>query len=206
MIHGVQTSGVRASYSTAATLRPSTSTSSNTAVSTDPQDTVSLSPTAGVLATMGADIIPNYDNIQKMASNLTDSLDELFASAGISATPPVSLSVNNPNSLNVTVTGNRSDLQKIQDLINSNPSVQMQIHNLNAMSSQYASLAGPTEFTLQYLAAGNQGQINAAIQKYSYLLNGQDYNVATIGLSFDGSVEVDANGRPLPSNITDLPG
>jgi hypothetical protein len=204
MISGIQSSSAAAASSTSTAPAGQSPASSGLVLVPDPTDTVTLSPAAR--AKLLDDILPTFDNIQKRAAQLTDSLNAALASAGISPSPPFYLAVDNPNSLHVTVKGSRPDAKKIEDLINGNKTLQNQIHNVDAAASQYAAFAGPAKFSRAYMAANTPAEVSAALAKYGYLFGGQQRSAA-VTLGFDGaSIQVDANGKPITPNIVDMPG
>jgi hypothetical protein len=205
MISGIQSSSAAAANSTYTAQAGQSAASSGAVAIPDPTDIVTLSPAARAKL-LAQVMLPNYENIQKSAAALTDSLNAKLSAAGISASPPFSLSIKDPNQAHVTVTGDRPDAKKIEDLINGDKSLQLQVHNTEALASQYSALAGPAKFSRAYTAASTPAEVSAALSKYGYLFGGNAKGAA-IALNFDGSsFQVDANGKPITPNIVDMPG
>jgi hypothetical protein len=167
--------------------------------SSAPSGTSSIPP--GLVATKLGDpddnLLPTPANLQKYSGELTQSVNALLAQAGISQSPPISFSVD-PNTAQVAVTGNRPDTAQIQKLINSDPGLKSQFHQVQAAGSQLAAFQQGLKAVDAYLAAKTPAEIQSVIGQY---YSGGPSQSPDITLAYDGtSIQVDANGQPLLSS------
>lgn len=168
--------------------------------STDATENVSLS-TKGKLLAEKPLLSPTRENVQKLSSALYEDLKELFDQAGINSNPPVEFDVDSYTG-KVSVKGNRPDAQQIAEMIKKNPDIEMQIHNIAAISSHI----GPMEKAMQandaYRAAKTQAELNNVIAKYSSVYSGK-LDATDFSLVFNGDdVQIQANGTPWISSRT----
>lgn len=146
-------------------------------------NTVHLSVQGKTISGLPPLILPTRENVQKLSAALSDSLNELLSEAGISPEPAVEFDVNSYTG-KVSVKESRPDAQKIAELLKKNPDIELQIHNIAAISSHVVAIAQ---------AMGARSAQNAAA-KYASIYNEQN-KVTDFSLIFNGAnVQVNANG------------
>ena len=100
----------------------------------------------------------------------------------------------------VSAKGNRPDAPQIAELIKKNPDVELQIHNVAALSSHVVAMGKAMEADNAYRAAQTPAEINNVVAKYSSVYSGQT-KVTDFSLLFNGaSVQIDADGKPWMSS------
>lgn len=171
----------------AAAQNPGSSTSN------DPVDLVTIS-VIGASAFRDDALLPTPANLQKSSDRLTQDVNAALSQAGISASPPISFSVD-PNTAQVTVRSDRQDAKKIEDLINNNRSLKLEFHKVSAEASQLSVFQKGLKAVNAYQAATTQAQIDSVINQY---YSGGPAKPGDITLTYDGiSIQADANGKPL---------
>jgi hypothetical protein len=146
----------------------------------DPQDLVTIS-TQGQLASRFKYDLPTPQSLQSVEARLNQKLNTLFSNAGISASPPISFSVD-PNNDQVTVTSNRPDAKQIENLINKDPALRYEVGFASAQASQLSLSQKAIQAEDAYLAAKTPAQLQAVISQY-YSSPVQADNIT---FSFDG--------------------
>jgi hypothetical protein len=183
----VQTSNAT-SYSAASTKE--TDTAGNNATS----ETVQLSAQGKALSELPPIILPTRENVQKLSSALANDLQSLFSKAGIKPEPAVEFNVDSYTGA-VSVKGNRPDSRKIAELIKDNPEIEMQIHNVAAISSHVVAMGKAMEADTAYRNAKTPEEIKNVIAQYSSVYSGH-LKVTDFSLIFNGSnIQVNANGE-----------
>jgi hypothetical protein len=201
MVSSIQSAGsIAAAYQTAALAGATsqakagtTALSSAGAGSTAPEDVIALS-TAGNLIAASDALLPTPANLQNLESELTKNVNAALAQAGISSSPPVSFSVD-PNTAQVTVTGDRPDAKAIQDLINGNSALKDEFHTVSAEGSQLAVFQKGLKAVDAYFAANTPAEVDAVIGEY---YSGGPPQPPDITLAYNGSaITANADGKPL---------
>ena len=161
---------------------------------------VDLSARAKSLSGLPPLMFPSRENVQKLSASLAGDLKELFSQAGISSTPPVEFTVDSYTG-QVGVKGNRPDAGQIEDLIKENPAIELQIHNVAAMSSHVVGLEKAMEAAQAYRAAESAAEIDQVIARYASIYNQSGPpQVVDFSLVFNGEdVQVHADGEPWKS-------
>ena len=157
---------------------------------------VDLSAGGKILSGLPPLMFPSRENVQKLSASLIKDLKKMFSQAGISSTPPVEFTVDSYTG-EVGVKDNRPDAGQIADLIRKNPEIELQIHNIAAMSSHVVGMEKAMEANQAYLAAESQAEIDRVIARYAavYSQNGPK-EVVDFSLRFDGKdVQVNADGE-----------
>ena len=197
--HGMNINATQQSYGiTQATATAKNADSGNslpgTASNNGAADTVNFSTRGQTLSELPAFMLPTRANAQKLAVALSEDLKGLFSTAGINPSPPVEFAVDSYTG-KVSVKGNRPDAQQITELMEKNPDVAMQIHNVAAISSHIGPLDKAIEASNAFRAAETTQEINNLIAKYSSILSGQT-EVADFSLVFNGvDVQINADGK-----------
>ncbi|MEW6563337.1 MAG: hypothetical protein AB1400_08930 [Pseudomonadota bacterium] len=158
---------------------------------------VNLSPAAKQLAGLPPLMLPNPETIQALSGDLNDKLNGLFAANGLSAQPPVSFE-SDPNTGKISAHGNRSDLKKIEELVNADPALQRQMHDLSAIAGHFAAMQQSAAFNQEYSAAQSPRETDNVTAKYASLLNGPQHTPAiTLGYGVD-TLQIRADNQTLP--------
>jgi len=165
-------------------------------------DAVRVSPQGKSLSELPPLLFPTRANVQKLSDMLSHDLKNLFSQAGINPYPAVEFDVDSYTG-EVSVKRNRPDAQQIAELIKNNPDVELQIHNIAAISSHVVAMDKAMEADKAYRAAHSTAEINNVVARYSSIYSGQT-QVTDFSLLFDGSdVQVKANGAAwLPTECT----
>lgn len=158
--YGVSKNSSKTGNSRAGDIFPEAGSNNGTA------DTVHLSARGKSLSELPPLMLPTRENIQKLSAELSVDLKKLLGEAGITSDPPVEFSVDSYSG-KVSVKGNRPDAQQITGLLKKNPDVELQIHNVAALSSHVVAMAQAakgaptmvTDFSLFF--NGTDVQINA---------------------------------------------
>ncbi len=114
-------------------------------------------------------ILPTRENAEKLSTELAADLKSLFQKAGIPTSPAVEVSVDLSDG-HIRVSGNRSDKQQIEDLINKNPDLAEQIRTTSAIWSHVPAIERSLQFEKDYLASSDP---KAVVAKYSGLFGSQ---------------------------------
>jgi hypothetical protein len=150
-------------------------------------DTVQLSTTSGLLAEPL--LMPTSTTVQGLAETLSSDLETLFAEQGIDLEPPVEFTVGNNGE--ISVEGDRSDLEQIEELIAENPAIARQIRTLSAVSSHASQIERHLEFQAAYRASSDPSDV---VARYS-----DPFGASTpseIALSFgETGLEVQVDGE-----------
>jgi hypothetical protein len=157
---------------------------------------VDLSARGKILSGLPPLMFPSRENVQKLSASLFKDLKELFSQAGISSTPPVEFTVDSYTG-QVGVADKRPDAGQIADLIKENPAIELQIHNIAAMSSHVVGMEKAMEANQAYRAAESAAEIDRVIARYSsvYSQNGPK-QVVDFSLRFNGKdVQINADGE-----------
>lgn len=159
---------------------------------TDPDasgmDSVTVS-SVGELLSKATLLLPTMENVRKLAAELSDHMGTFFRENGIPTEPPVEFGMDYTTG-KVTVTGERSDLDRIEKLVNECPGLCSQVHRLVALSSHAYSLPEHLAFQAEYRASSNP---EAVVAKYSHLFGRQQSHEFTV--RFDGAAEMFVDGN-----------
>lgn len=143
-------------------------------------------------------LMPTRDNVAKLAQAASETLNAKLATAGISRTPSFELDIEDVNSAHVSVKGNRTDAQAIEDLINADPQLQMTIHNAEAIASHIPGIERSMAYQEEYRAAHTRQQIDQVNARYADLLSGNP-PAADIGMRYGAKgIEVTINRQAVP--------
>ncbi len=151
-------------------------------------DAVKLSGDGGLLSKATL-LLPTMENIRILAADLSENMGSFFRRNGLSVRPPVELGMNYFTG-EVTVRGDRSDLDRIMELVNGNPELRSAVHTLLALSSHARSLPEHLAFQAEYRASSDP---EAVVAKYSHLFGRQEYHEFTV--RFDGAAGLFVDGE-----------
>lgn len=137
-------------------------------------------------------ILPTRANVQQLVADLAQKLSARFAAAGLATTPAVSFTVDGAGGIQVA--GERSDLTRIQALVDGDQTLQRSIRNANAIAAHAFEIesGGRLEVQRAYRLSADMNEI---VAQYAYLHNGQKH-AAGVSLGFSGGgVSVSADGN-----------
>ncbi len=201
MVSSIQSAGhIAAAYQAAAlgSATPSAKAAASTQDSVNagriaPQDVIAISDVGNQIWANDA-LLPSPAKLQSLESSLTRNVNTLLAQAGISASPPFSFSVD-PNTEQVTVSGDRRDAKAIENLINNDPALKQEFHRVSAEASQLSVFQKGLKAVDAYLAATTPTEVDAVIRQY---YSGGPGTPRDIALSYDGaSIQAKADGKAL---------
>ena len=189
---------------TASQATPKTATPDRPAPAASASTVVTLSATGQAAARpMGTNLLdqelllPTRENVTKLAKAAADTLNEKLDQAGIPREPGFELEIADPNSAHVTVKSNRADAKAIEALVNSDPQLQMTLHNADALASHIPAIERSMAYQQEYRAAQTQQQIDQVNARYADLLSGNP-PAADIGLYYGKSgIQVTINRQPV---------
>ena len=136
-------------------------------------------------------ILPTRANVQQLAADLAKKLSTRFAAAGLATTPVVGFTVDGQGSIHAS--GDRSDLARIQALVDGDAGLQRSIRNANAIASHAHEIesGGHLEFQRAYRLSADPNEI---VAQYAYSSSSRPRAVAmSLGFS-GGSISVAADG------------
>ena len=130
-------------------------------------------------------ILPTFDNLREMTSQLNTKLSEYLKESGITSNPPFDIKLN-PYDNSIGVTGDRDDLEKIQELLNDNEEIRDMVQTISAVGSVAINAADSIAFQKEYLESNNPESV---VAKYSHLFN-DNRRMHDFSLRFDGSFQI----------------
>lgn len=146
---------------------------------------------------LGTPLLPTRSNAAMLAQEAGRAINAKLEAAGIPSSPPFELVIEDVNSAHVSVKGDRADAKAIEDLINSDPSLQMAVHNTYAIASHIPGVERAMAFSQEYSSAQSKAEIDRVLARYADALNGS-VPAADIHLQFGKSgMTVTLNGEPL---------
>lgn len=159
--------------------------------------TYSGKPTASGLLDRAKLLLPTRENAAMLAAKAGDEIAAKLDAAGIPRNPGFSVEIEDVNSAHVTIKGNRADAKAIEDLINGDPSLQMDIHNAYALASSIPAMERSAAFSRDYMAAQSDAEIKAVIARYSDLFSGFTPK-AEVAMQFgNGGLLLSVNGEQM---------
>jgi hypothetical protein len=196
VVSSIQSAGLIAAAYQSAALRSASGQNKGSATAQNPASATRIDPVDLVTISSFKDkaLLPTPVNLQKYSDQLTQDVNAALTQSGISASPPISFSVD-PNTAQVTVTSDRPDAKKIEDLINNNRSLKLEFHKVSAEASQLSVFQKALRAVDAYQAANTKAQLNAVISQY---YSGGSIKSGDITLTYNGtSIQADADGKPL---------
>lgn len=118
-------------------------------------------------------LLPTRANAARLAAEAGEAIGAKLDAAGISREPGFQVEIDDVNSAHVTVKGDRADAKAIEDLINSDPKLQMAIHNAYAIASHIPSIDRALQYSKEYRAARTPAEIDEVNARYADLLGGR---------------------------------
>lgn len=133
-------------------------------------------------------LLPTRENVRELSSYLEEQLDLFFSENSIPAKPPIEISMNH-NTGEVIAKGDREDIDKINELLNSNEDMVNSINSVLAISSTYAALLECANFQQEYMDSPDP---DAVVRKYSHLFDpNREHREATFMYGGSSSVLID---------------
>jgi hypothetical protein len=119
------------------------------------------------------------ENVRKLSAALGKELGSFFRENGISGEPPAEFVMDGAGQL--TVKGDRSDRERIAELVNADPELARRIRTLITISSHAYSLPEHLRFQAEYRASDNP---EAVVAKYNHLFGRRESHAFSV--RFDG--------------------
>lgn len=140
-------------------------------------------------------LLPSAENVQAISAHLSGRLQQLMQEYDIPEMPDEISFSSTDNSLQIPLDYEHGD--KLRQALADHPEVEYEIQTLSALSSHYSGIAAGEPFR-QEMAEAETGEVDAIIEKYSYLF-GEDRHHARISMAFgdDGAVRMLADGNAL---------
>lgn len=139
---------------------------------------------------------PSEDNIRALSSHVAQRLPAALAAYGIPSAPA---SVRYDSMGQPVFPDDYPYTERFRAMLADQPALARQLSTIHALSSHLAEMRKSLPFQQEYAAAKTQAQIDAVVNKYSYLFSGQrSYSVITVELAGNGAgVCVLADGQPV---------
>jgi hypothetical protein len=115
-------------------------------------------------------VLPTYQNVVEISSYLEEQLELLFSENSIPVKPPIEIDYDYVNN-KVVATGDRGDIEEINELLNSDDNVKETVHSVLAISSFYANIQDDLLFQEEYR---NSSDPESVVRKYAHLFNGSN--------------------------------
>jgi hypothetical protein len=136
-------------------------------------------------------ILPTYNNLKSVITGLSVLLNNFFELESIDKMPAVILKFNSEKN-KVQAAGERSDLDDIQDAINSDDDLAGKIHTVLDIASHVCQMPEHLAFQKEYFTSDDPEQV---IARYSYLFV-DDGNEPILELKFeDGRLDIYYNNK-----------
>ena len=113
----------------------------------------------------GSDPIAEFDSLREISERIEYMLDRLFMKHGIPKNPPVEVAYSYTKT-EVTVTGDREDIEKIAEMINSDSDVVNFIKGAMNVASDVINMAETLAFKGEYVAGDDAEDL---FDKYAFL-------------------------------------
>lgn len=156
-------------------------------------DTVRISSQSRLLASQPL-LLPTESTVRELSETLSASLDALFDEAGLAIQPPVELRVDEQSG-EIVASGDRDDIEQINELLNADPELRQQIQTTLAIASHAAGMQESLKFQREYRASSNPEQVAA---RYAHLFGAQMPHGQALSYGTDGA-QVLVDGQPWPS-------
>jgi hypothetical protein len=137
-------------------------------------------------------LLPTRANVQQLASELAQKLSRQFAAAGLPTTPAVSFAVDGSGA--VQVAGGRSDIARVQAMVDGEEALQRSIRDTTAIASHAYEIesGGHLEFQRAYRLSSDPKEIVAQYASQP----GSRQRAVAVSVGFSGSaVNIAAGGK-----------
>lgn len=140
-------------------------------------------------------LLPSEKNVQALQNHISKVFPDFLAANDIPEAPD---NIRYNSSGNMVLPADYPYADELKAALKENPAMARELSTANALSSQLAALKELEPFHEEYAQAQNQAEIDAAIEKYSHLLNNnRSYPEIALMFSDDGKLSITANGTGL---------
>lgn len=129
-------------------------------------------------------LLPTRQNVEAISAYMKEEISKAFDRADIPEDPPVEFSLDGNGQ--ITVKGDRPDIEKIQALFKNNDELGEKMHNFLALASQMPAFERAVEYTEKYEQAHSQAEIDALNREYSDLFDGKNHYSTSFTFSSSG--------------------
>ncbi|MBI5262759.1 MAG: hypothetical protein HY852_13185 [Bradyrhizobium sp.] len=142
-------------------------------------------------------LLPTRANIDALSRDVSGKLRQFLADNGIPSAPS---QITYGSDGKIQFPGDYAYADKFEQALANNPVMESELRTVNALTSHFVAMQPSMAFSQAYGAAQSQAEIDAVMQKYSYLFSGSTQS-ADIALTFapNGTVEPTANGKHYSS-------
>ncbi len=135
-------------------------------------------------------ILPTLENLYEMKSQLNEKLADLLYASGIESDPPFDINIDYSTN-RIEVSGDRGDIEEIEQILNDNPEINSMIHTVLAIGSHVINFEESLAFQEEYLESNNPESV---VAKYSHLFD-DNRKMHSFSLRFDGELQALSDGR-----------
>lgn len=148
------------------------------------------------MSALSARTAPTAENVRKLSARLAGDLRSLFRRSAIDTRREIGIDMD-LRSRQISIKGDRPDAQTIAALIESQPDIARQIHDIAALSRQVVVSERGADSRLQNRLAHGAAQVSAVIADYATRFNGKDESQDFAPISHGRSGDVTQNERVI---------
>lgn len=140
-------------------------------------------------------LLPNQKNIDALSRHISEIFPQFLAQNNIPSAPA---SISYDNEGKIQLPPDYPYAADFKQALANNPTVARELSTVNALTLHLVEMKKSAPFQQEYSAATTQAEINAVINKYSYLFTGH-YHYDTIALQFsaNGSLNITADSKSV---------
>lgn len=135
-------------------------------------------------------IMPDYESLSELTERINYLLDLLFVRNGIPKDPPVEIEYTYTRT-EITVTGNRDDIGRIEELVNEDSELSELIRSAVTLASHLINMAESLRFQKEYR---DNSDSDSVINDYAYLFN-EERHFQHASIRYNGSTEILSDGK-----------
>jgi len=140
-------------------------------------------------------LLPSSKNVEALRDHISSVFPEFLADNDI---PEAPAQIRYNNAGEIVLPDDYAYAEELKAALNNEPAMERELRTVNALASHLAALKELEPFHAEFALANTQAQIDATIEKYSYLFD-DNRKHPEVSLSFNdkGVMNVNANDRPL---------
>jgi len=137
--------------------------------------------------------MPDMGGLSELTERIGYLLDMMFARNGIPKEPPVEIQYSYTRT-EITVTGDREDIDKIQELVNEDGGLKELLRSTLAIASQVINMAESLHFQKEYKDSTDP---DAVVDKYAYLFD-EERHYHHASFRYGDSLDILSDGKNYP--------